>query len=53
VRDRITEATVSLGDAIVALKEADESRQVARSMRPELRVHKKALEELLGRMPAK
>lgn len=52
-RDRITDAAVALGDSIVALHDADESRVVARSTRPELRVHKKALEALLDRIPKK
>lgn len=52
-RNRITEAAVACGDAIVALRQADKSREAARRERPALRQHKQGLEAMLERMPPK
>lgn len=50
-RNELTEAAVSAGRAIVALRDADQSRVIARGKRAEIRQHKKGLEQILEDLP--
>lgn len=50
-RNELTEAAVAAGRAINALRDADESRAIARGKRDEIRAHKRGLEQVLAELP--